>query len=125
MRAARTLRRRWRDVLAPWDLSPSHARALAVVCAREATRISDLAEALRIAPRSATEVADGLEERGLLERTADPADRRAVVLRPTPAGRRVRAEVEQARATDAEALFARLPAEDRTTLGRILRELSD
>ena len=89
MRAARTLRRRWRDVLAPWDLSPHHARALGVVTRRDGVRLTDLAEALHIAPRSATEVADGLQERGLVERTPDPGDRRAVILRPTDEGRRI------------------------------------
>ena len=55
------LRRRWRDVLAPWDLSPHQARALGVVARRDGVRLTDLAEALHIAPRSATEVADGLQ----------------------------------------------------------------
>src|SRR4030095_12810010 len=75
-RVARTQRRRWRDVLAPWDLSPHQARALRVVTERDGVRLTDLAEALHIAPRSATEVADGLQERGLVERTPDPGDRR-------------------------------------------------
>jgi DNA-binding MarR family transcriptional regulator len=125
MRATRIQRRRWRDALAPWDLSPHQARALRVVCEREDTRISDLAEALHIAPRSATEVADGLQERGLVERTSDPRDRRAVILRPTAAGRGVRAEVDEARSADSRELFGRLPAEDRAALGRILRALRD
>jgi DNA-binding MarR family transcriptional regulator len=124
MRAGRTQRRRWRDVLAPWELSPSQARALRVVCEREDTRVSDLAEALRIAPRSATEVADGLQERGLVERTPDPRDRRAVILRPTGDGRRVRAEVDAARADDSRELFGRLSAEDRAELARILGALT-
>src|ERR687890_743705 len=81
MRAARGQRRRWRDTLAPWDLSPHHARALRVVTDRAGTRLSDLAEALHIAPRSATEVADALQARGLVERGPDPTDRRAVVPR--------------------------------------------
>jgi DNA-binding MarR family transcriptional regulator len=125
MRAARTQRRRWRDVLAPWDLSPHQARALRVVCEGGDVRISALAEALHIAPRSATEVADGLEARGLVERAPDPRDRRAVILRPTPEGLRVRAEVDRARSADSRALFGRLPADDRATLARILRTLSD
>src|SRR5215212_4709174 len=94
MRAARTLRRRWRDVLAPWDLSPHQARALAVVCTHDGVRLTDLAESLHIAPRSATEVADGLQQRGLVERTPDPGDRRAVILRPTDEGRRLRGEID-------------------------------
>jgi DNA-binding MarR family transcriptional regulator len=88
-------------------------------------RLSDLAEALRIAPRSATEVADGLQEGGLVERAADPTDRRAVVLRATGAGRRVQREVAAARAADSAELFARLSAADRAELGRILRLLAD
>ena len=125
MRVARTQRRRWRDVLAPWDLSPHQARALKVVCERDGVRLSDLAEGLRIAPRSATEVADALQERGLLERSPDPADRRAVLLRPTDEGRRIRGEIDAARATDSEELYARLSEGDRATLARILRTLAD
>ena len=125
MRVARTQRRRWREALAPWDLSPHQARALRVVCERDGVRLSDLAESLHIAPRSATEVADGLQERGLVERSPDPGDRRAVLLRPTAAGRRVRAEVGHARAADSAELFARLGPEDRATLARILRTLAD
>ena len=125
MRAARTLRRRWRGVLAPWDLSPHQARALGVVGRRDGVRLTDLAEALHIAPRSATEVADGLQERSLVERTADPADRRVVILRPTDEGRRIRAEIDAARTADSAELFARLPAADRTELARLLQTLAD
>jgi len=125
VRVARTLRRRFTATLAPWDLSPSQARALRVVCAHDGVRLSELADALRIAPRSATEVADGLQERGLVERAADPGDRRAVVLRPTAEGRRVQREVDDARAADSHELFARLPESDRAELARILRALTD
>ena len=125
MRVARTQRRRWRDVLAPWDLSPHQARALKVVSERDGVRLSDLAEALHIAPRSATEVADGLQERGLIERTPDPGDRRAVLLRPTEEGRRIRGEIGAARAADSAELFGRLSPADRAELVRVLRTLVD
>ena len=125
MRVARAQRHRWRDVLAPWDLSPHQARALKVVSEHDGVRLSDLAERLRIAPRSATEVADGLQERGLVERTADPADRRVVILRPTEEGRRIRAEIDAARTADSTELFARLPTADRSELARLLRALTD
>ena len=125
MRAARTLRRRFGTVLAPWDLSPHQARALRVVCSGDGVRLSVLAEALRIAPRSATEVADGLQERGLVERAADQTDRRAVVLTATAAGRRVQREVDDARAADSAELFGRLSPADRAELARILTLLTD
>ena len=70
-------------------------------------------------------MADGLQERGLLERTADPGDRRVVILRPTEEGRRIRSEIDAARTADSAELFARLPSADRTELARILRELTD
>ena len=125
MRVARAQRHRWREALAPWDLSPHQARALGVVVERDGVRLSDLAESLHIAPRSATEVADGLQARGLVERTPDPGDRRAVILRPTAEGRRVRAEVGRARAAANEDLLSRLPADDRATLARLLGTLLD
>jgi DNA-binding MarR family transcriptional regulator len=125
VRVTRGQRRRWREALTPWDLSPHHVRALRVVTDRSGTRLSELAEALRIAPRSATEVADALQARGLVERTSDPTDRRAVVLTPTEEGRRVQAEIADARAADNRDLFARLDADDRATLARILRTLAE
>ncbi|GAA2018116.1 hypothetical protein GCM10009756_02940 [Pseudokineococcus marinus] len=125
MRAARTLRRRWVAVLEPHGLSPHQARALRAVVAADGLRVSDLAAALRIAPRSATEVADGLQTAGLVVRAADPADRRAVVLRATDAGHDLAAKVERARAEDAEALVARLDAADRAELARLLRLVAD
>jgi DNA-binding MarR family transcriptional regulator len=125
MRVARMQRGRFRDVLAPWDLSPHQARALSVVCSGDGVRLSDLAERLRIAPRSATEVADGLQERGLVERSPDPGDRRAVLVRPTDEGRRIHREIGAARSADSAELYARLSEEDRATLARILRTLTD
>ena len=80
---------------------------------------------LHIAPRSATEVADGLQERGLIERTPDPGDRRAVLLRPTEEGRRIRGEIGAARAADSAELFGRLSPADRAELARVLRTLVD
>ncbi|MGY1762043.1 MarR family winged helix-turn-helix transcriptional regulator [Geodermatophilus sp. SYSU D00779] len=124
VRVTRGQRRRWREALAPWDLSPHHVRALRVVTDRSGVRLSELAEALHIAPRSATEVADALQARGLVERTPHPSDRRAVVLTPTEEGRRVQAEIAAARAADNRDLFARLDADDRATLARILRTLA-
>src|SRR4051812_14092395 len=109
MRAARTLRRRFGEVLTPWELSPHQARALRVVSSRDGVRLSELAEALRIAPRSATEVADGLQERGLVERAPDPTDRRAVVLTATAAGRRGQQEGGAAPAAGAEGVVGRPP----------------
>src|SRR4051812_21875404 len=119
----RSLRRRWADGIGSLDLSPHQARALRVIANGGAQRLSAVAQALRIAPRSATEVVDALEEQGLVERAADPDDRRAVLVRQTAEGERVRAAVEAARAADADDFFGRLDDADRREWGRLLRPL--
>ena len=125
MRAARAFRRRWAGVIEPWDLSPSQARALRAVDAEGGLRPSDLARFLRIAPRSATEVVDALADRGLVERVRDPGDRRAVLVRPTEAGRATHRAVERARAADAQVYLERLDADERAELTRLLQRLVD
>ena len=117
---ARRLRRVWRDGLAPWDLSPHQGRALLVVAQRPGLRLTDLAERLRVAPRSVTEVVDGLVARGLVSRVPDPGDRRAVLVDLTTAGRRTVADIRHSQAEAAEQTFGGLSERDRAHLRRIL-----
>lgn len=120
---ARELRHRNRDALAPWAVAPSHMRAMGVLTRHGSMRLRDLAEHLRIAPRSATEVVDDLEARGLVERGPDPDDRRATLAHLTEQGRELGVAIRSARAADAEGFFDRLSATDRADLARILRTL--
>lgn len=125
MRAARTLRRRGAEAMAPWDIAPHHARALKVIGRHERIRPGELAGHLRVAPRSVTDVVDALESRGLLAREPDPSDRRATVLVLTASGRELVEQIGSARRADADTYFARLSASDRAALTRILRTLDD
>lgn len=122
---ARQLRSHSREALSPWEINPSHLRALQVLARHGAVRLRDLAGHLRIAPRSATEVVDGLESRGLVRRQPDPDDRRAVLVVLTEEGQQVMGAIRGARDTEAEALFGRLSATDRAHLARILAALRD
>jgi DNA-binding MarR family transcriptional regulator len=125
MLAARGLRRRFVLAMAEWDITPGQGRALRVVCAAGSLRLSAIADELRIAPRSATEVVDALQERGLVTREPDPADRRATSVVPTAEGRRVSALLDQARTAQAEEMLARLSPADRDELDRILRLVAE
>jgi DNA-binding MarR family transcriptional regulator len=120
---AAALRRRSRETLAPWDIAPSHSRALGVLANHGVMRLSELSDHLRIAARSTTEVVDALEERGLIERRPDPHDRRATLVALTAEGVRVSDTIRAARAEDAEQFFSRLSEADRRHLYRILRKL--
>ena len=87
-------------------------------------RPGELARHLRIAPRSATEVVDELERRGLVGRRPDPADRRAVLVGLTDRGREVLHDWHAERRSEAERSFGALPPADRAELTRILRTLA-
>jgi DNA-binding MarR family transcriptional regulator len=120
---ARQLRHQTQRTLAPWDVTPSQARALGVLTRHGLMRLGALSEYLRIAPRSTTEVVDALEVAGLVERRTDPCDRRATLVALTSHGEEVAARIRAARAAEAEGFFARLDEADRTSLARILRTL--
>jgi DNA-binding MarR family transcriptional regulator len=120
---ARDLRRRTLAALEPWDVTPSQARALGVLHRHGPMRLRDLAEHLRIAPRSATEVVDDLAERGLADRQPDPADRRAILVRLTGKGTATAAGIRAARSAGADDFFAGLDDADRAALARILTRL--
>ncbi|WP_406070029.1 MarR family winged helix-turn-helix transcriptional regulator [Micromonospora sp. NBC_01638] len=120
---ASLLRRQTRESLAPWDITPSQSRALGVLGRHGEVRPGTLAEHLRIAPRSATEVVDDLQTRGLVERRPDPADRRATLVALTEEGDRVSAAIRTARRAEADRFFGHLNDTDRAELARILRTL--
>jgi DNA-binding MarR family transcriptional regulator len=120
---ARQLRHTSQETLAPWDISPSHYRALRVLARRGAVRLSELSDHLHIAARSTTEVVDALEARGLVERRPDPGDRRATLVALTEPGTSLLDAIRAARGTETERAFGRLSQTDRAHLARILRKL--
>ncbi|MEP9380852.1 MarR family winged helix-turn-helix transcriptional regulator [Nocardioides cheoyonin] len=124
MSAARALRRRFATTLAQWEITPAQGRALRIVSsAQEPPRLSEIAERLRIVPRSATEVVDALEQRGLVVRQPDPGDRRATCVVATAEGERLAGIIEEARSGAAREYLSVLPASDRRELARILEKL--
>src|ERR1700754_2115739 len=68
------------------DLSPTQSAALATIDCHGPLTPSELAERERIQRPTATRVLARLEEAGLIERTADPADRRSSLVATTGAG---------------------------------------
>ena len=100
--AARLIRRETARELEAWGITPAHSRALRVIASAEPVRPSALASSLRITPRSATEVADALEEHGWITRSDDPTDRRATSLALTPEGGLLLRRIEDVRGEAAE-----------------------
>lgn len=116
------LRRSWMEDLAPFGISPHQWRALHTVAAHseEPPRQRDVANTLRIAPRSAAEVIAQLEAAGWITRTPDPSDKRAVLLAATDAGSELDARVHAMRSERNASYFEVLNDADRAELSRLL-----
>ena len=119
---SRRLRDTSQGTLAPWDITPAQLRALRMLRRHGVMRLSELSDRLRIAPRSATEVVDALEKRGLAGRRPDQGDRRATLVEVTDDGGSV---LDAIRGSEAERVFSRLTPADRSQLARILRKLRE
>ncbi len=92
-RVARFVGQRLTDRLAPHDLHPIQFGVLAHLDIASEMTQADLARAVLVRPQSIAPLLDGLERRGLLQRTGDRARGRRNPVQITAAGRRALAAV--------------------------------
>ena len=85
-------------------------RALVVLASRGPQRMVDLAGALEVAPSTAGRMCDRLVRKGLIRRYRARADRRAVLVSITPAGRDVVDQATTRRRELISAILSGLPA---------------
>src|ERR1700730_6195758 len=75
------------------ELGVTHGQYRALKCIKEygitGTQMHDIAGYLGVTPRNVTGLVDGLEAARLVERVADPGDRRATIVRVTEKGHSV------------------------------------
>src|SRR5262245_44311690 len=90
------------------NLSPPHAGILRVVHTSGGISQQSLAEHLRILPSRLVALIDELEERAMVERRADPADRRSYALYLTDKGRDTMKEIGRVARDHQSALLASL-----------------
>ena len=120
------LRQAVRRDLGPTGVTPSQWRALRMVArCDDPPRMSDIADRLRIARRSATDVIDELESSGLVTRSPDSRDRRAVVVQATEDGRRLLATLSRQRRQAAARHLEVLDEDDLSALARLLQRIDD
>ncbi|MDT0529855.1 MarR family winged helix-turn-helix transcriptional regulator [Micromonospora sp. DSM 115977] len=109
--------------IAELGLTPATARALHELDPDLPLPARDLAEGLGCDRSNVTALVDKLERAGLVERHADPADRRQRTLVVTGPGRRVRARVHQVMSDSR--LLAGLTVEELATLRELVWKVSD
>ena len=108
------------------ELPFAQARLLAAIEDQGAARISDLAALDHCSQPTMTTQVRRLEDAGLVSRTSDPVDARAVLISITPTGVQTLAAVRADRGAALDPYLERLDSADRQTLAdavRVMREL--
>jgi DNA-binding MarR family transcriptional regulator len=102
------------------EITPSQMSALSVVANHGELSLGELATIERIAPPSMTRIAARLEERGLLERHVDAADRRIARVAVSPAGEAILAETRSRHDAFLAARLRDFTPEERALLAKAL-----
>jgi DNA-binding MarR family transcriptional regulator len=84
---------------------------------------ADVARRLLVTAPVVTRLASALVEAGLVERQADPADKRAVILAPTPTGRRRARAMRRDLLAAAHELLEPIPPAKRKAVAAALEQL--
>ena len=123
-----TSRRANRELLygvAAQQLSQNEIWLLDAVAGTGQVRLSDLVAWQGVDKSTITPQVRKLEERGLLQRRADSADRRAVLLTVTPRGRALQKRRAQAGAALIDTLLQEWPAEERKAFAVYFTRFAD
>jgi DNA-binding MarR family transcriptional regulator len=107
----------------PLPLPWAQARLLGTIDEQGPTRISDLAALDHCSQPTMTMQVRRLEDAGLVTRTTDPADARAVLIEITPAGIETLRQVRADRGGVIDPYIAGLDDDDRQTLAAAVRVL--
>jgi DNA-binding MarR family transcriptional regulator len=100
-------------------------RALVVLASRGPQRMMDLAGALGVAPSTAGRMCDRLVRKGLIRRHRARADRRAVLVSATAAGRLVVDQATARRRALIAGILAKLPAGQQQAVAEALAAFAD
>jgi len=109
----------------PWESLPmAQVELLQRLREEPGLRLNDLASRHRLANNTVSMLVRQLVAAGLVSRTTDPDDRRAVLLELTDDGRRVLADWQTAHERRLAGALSRLPAADQRTISAALPALS-
>jgi DNA-binding MarR family transcriptional regulator len=107
------------------ETSIAQYRARVVLASRGPQRMAGLAAGLDVAPSTAGRMCDRLVRKGLIRRHRARADRRAVLVSVTPAGRQVVDQATTRRRALIEDILGKLPPARQQAIAAALREFAD
>lgn len=120
-RLERAVRRALAERLRPSGLTVPQYTTLSVLRSRSGLSNAQLARRSYITPQTMSEVIVALEEKGLVERTADPSHKRILRITVTRKGRGLMERCDAAVNEMEEQMLAELSEQDGTELLRALR----
>ena len=107
------------------DVTLPQYRALVVLASRGPLRASELAEALAVHPSTVTRMCDRLVAKRLVERGEAPANRREVLVRLTPKGKKLVDDATARRQQEIAGIVAKIPARAREATVRALHAVGE
>jgi DNA-binding MarR family transcriptional regulator len=122
---ARGMRLAFAERLEGSGLSLAQARALLYVARHEGLRQVELAELLEVQPITLARLIDQLQEMGLVERRADPTDRRAYRIFLTAASAPRLVTIERAAALIRRQALRGIPADEAERITAALRVMRE
>lgn len=111
-------------LLGPLGLKVRSYSVLSLACSGLAPTQRELAEFLSLDPSQIVPLVDALEREGLVERTADPNDRRSKVITGTKAGEQLYTKARKATAEGEAAAMERLSEEEQENLRDLLSRIA-
>jgi DNA-binding MarR family transcriptional regulator len=115
---------RFAERIEPLGLKPAHAGILGVIQQANGLSQQALGETLGAFPSRLVALLDELEERGLVQRRDNPADRRSYALYLTEAGQAVLEQIGRVGREHQEALCSALDESERTQLAGFLTRIA-
>ncbi|GKQ34096.1 MarR family winged helix-turn-helix transcriptional regulator [Streptomyces sp. A012304] len=112
-----------RHMVAAAGISLARTKVLQVLAAHGTLHQAELADALGQAPRSVTQIVEGLERGGLIARTGDPDDRRRKTVFLTEKGRTALTAAERAGTQLLRRLFGSLDRRQLAALEALLARI--
>jgi len=116
--------RQFAEQLAPLGVEPRHAGILRSLAANEGKAQQVIGELIRLNPTQMVFLVDELEDRGLVERRRNPADRRSYALFLTPAGWDMLSRIQEAGRVHQARLGASLSESEQEQLTQLLRRIA-
>lgn len=113
---ARIVKKRGRDILAAFDITPPQLDALLHLKESGDITMGELCQKMYLACSTATDLSDRMERSGLIVRQRDSADRRVIRLHITELGDGVIKKVMQARREYLQTILAKMDDADKQRL---------